>query len=90
METLVREALPEKQKRFLDYLNNSSDQGVTQLLAQIDQEVSNIEDRISDLNVTLAKVDFRTITTCNSNPGVSMTPPFAIWKKPAGIYGPPS
>ena len=29
------------------------------MLAHIDQEVSNIEDRIADLNITLAKVDFR-------------------------------
>ena len=59
LETLIREALPEKRERFLEYLNKSSDQGVTQLLAYIDQEVSNIEDRILDLNHTLAKVDIR-------------------------------
>ena len=59
LEKLVKEALPEKKKQFLEYLNHSSDQGVTQLLAHIDQEVSNIEDRISELNHTLAKVDFR-------------------------------
>ncbi|MEM6915075.1 MAG: ATP-binding protein [Verrucomicrobiota bacterium] len=59
LENLIREALPEKRKRFLEYLNKSSDQGVTQLLAYIDQEVSNIEDRILDLNHTLAKVDIR-------------------------------
>lgn len=59
LETLLKEALPEKQKRFLDYLNLSSDQGVTQLLAHIDQEVTQIEERLFDLNRSLAKVDFR-------------------------------
>lgn len=59
LQKLVKEALPDKQKRFLEYLNRSSDQGVTQLLAHIDQEVDTIERRIEDLNHTLAKVDFR-------------------------------
>ncbi len=59
LQKLVEEALPDKQKRFLEYLNRSSDQGVTQLLAHIDQEVDTIESRIKDLNDTLAKVDFR-------------------------------
>lgn len=59
LETVTKEALPEKQKRFLEYLNKSSDQGVTQLLAHIDQEISKIEDRLQELNHTLAKVDFR-------------------------------
>lgn len=59
LQKLVEEALPDKQKRFLEYLNRSSDQGVTQLLAHIDQEVDTIERRIEDLNHTLAKVDFR-------------------------------
>ncbi|MEO0454709.1 MAG: ATP-binding protein [Verrucomicrobiota bacterium] len=59
LETLVEEALPQKEKRFLEYLNKSSDQGVTQLLAQIDQEVFDIQDRIEELNLTLKKVDFR-------------------------------
>lgn len=59
LETIVKEALPEKQKRFLDYLNLSSDQGVTQLLAHIEQEVTQIEERLFDLNRTLAKVEFR-------------------------------
>ncbi|MCA9450382.1 MAG: hypothetical protein KC931_24885, partial [Candidatus Omnitrophica bacterium] len=59
LKILVEESLPEKEKRFLEYLNRSSDQGVTQLLAHIDQEVSEIEERITDLNHTLAKVDFR-------------------------------
>src|SRR6185295_10724667 len=52
-------ALPEKLHRFLDYLNRSSDQGVTQLLAGITEEVDAIEQRISELNKTLLKVDFR-------------------------------
>jgi uncharacterized protein YPO0396 len=59
LRVLTHEALPEKRGRFLDYLNRSSDQGVTQLLAGIAEEVGGIEQRIADLNVTLAKVDFR-------------------------------
>ena len=59
LAVLQKESLPEKQKRFLEYLNRSSDQGVTQLLAGIDQQVDAIEHRIASLNRTLLKVDFR-------------------------------
>jgi uncharacterized protein YPO0396 len=59
LKVLTEEALPEKQKRFLEYLNRSSDQGVTQLLSHIDNEVSMIEERIEDLNHTLRRVDFQ-------------------------------
>jgi uncharacterized protein YPO0396 len=59
LRVLKEEALPEKRKRFLEYLNRSSDQGVTQLLAGIKEEVDAIEQRLEDLNKTLAKVDFR-------------------------------
>jgi uncharacterized protein YPO0396 len=59
LRVLNEEALPEKRSRFLDYLNRSSDQGVTQLLAGIDEEVDAIEQRIKELNQTLVKVDFR-------------------------------
>ncbi|MCB1098867.1 MAG: hypothetical protein KDN22_25060 [Verrucomicrobiae bacterium] len=59
LRVLNEEALPEKLHRFLEYLNRSSDQGVTQLLAGIAEEVDGIEHRIADLNHTLAKVDFR-------------------------------
>jgi len=38
LNTLNEEALPEKQNRFLAYLNQSSDQGVTQLLSNIENE----------------------------------------------------
>ncbi len=58
LEVLTKEALPEKLNRFLDYLNKSSDEGVTQLLTLIDNEVSVIEERIGDLNNTLVEVDF--------------------------------
>lgn len=57
---LNEEALPEKLQRFLNYLNKSSDQGVTQLLQGIDNEVAMIEERIADLNNTLRRVDFQT------------------------------
>jgi uncharacterized protein YPO0396 len=59
LSVLQNEALPQKLKRFLEYLNRSSDQGVTQLLAGIQEEVDAIENRIADLNRTLLKVNFR-------------------------------
>lgn len=59
LRILEEEALPEKQQRFLAYLNQSSDQGVTQLLGQIDNEVSVIEERIAELNATLERVNFQ-------------------------------
>ncbi|AMN48077.1 ATP synthase [Steroidobacter denitrificans] len=59
LRVLDEEALPEKLGRFLTYLNQSSDQGVTQLLSEIDSEVSVIEERIADLNATLERVDFQ-------------------------------
>ena len=59
LRQLTQEALPEKLQRFLDYLNQSSDQGVTQLLSEIENQVSMIEERIEDLNATLRRVDFQ-------------------------------
>jgi uncharacterized protein YPO0396 len=59
LRLLTEEALPQKLKRFLDYLNTSSDQGVSQLLQGIDHEVARIEERIIDLNNTLRRVDFQ-------------------------------
>lgn len=59
LKVLTEEALPEKLNRFRDYLNQSSDQGVTQLLSEIENEVSLIEERISDLNSTLCRVDYQ-------------------------------
>lgn len=59
LRVLEEEALPEKLGRFIAYLNQSSDQGVTQLLSEIDSEVSVIEERIADLNATLERVDFQ-------------------------------
>ena len=59
LRVLKSEALPKKLKRFLQYLNESSDQGVTQLLAGVREEVDLIEHRIDELNQTLLKVDFR-------------------------------
>jgi uncharacterized protein YPO0396 len=59
LRVLNEEALPEKLSRFLDYLNRSSDQGVTQLLSGINEEVDAIEQRITELNQTLVKVDFK-------------------------------
>ncbi len=58
LRILNEEALPDKRKRFLDYLNQSSDQGTTQLLTGIENEVAIIEERIADLNNTLKRVDF--------------------------------
>ncbi len=59
LELLTKEALPEKVERFLEYLNKSSDEGVTQLLAYIDNEAAIIEERIEELNQTMVKVDFQ-------------------------------
>ncbi|TWU64544.1 ATP-binding protein [Crateriforma conspicua] len=59
LRVLTEEALPEKQRRFREYLTQSSDQGVTQMLAGIEEEVDAIEQRIAELNHTLAEVDFR-------------------------------
>lgn len=56
---LENESLPEKRARFLDYLNQSSGQGVTQLLTHIGNEVTLIQERVADLNATLSRVDFR-------------------------------
>ncbi len=59
LKVLTNEALPEKRKRFQAYLTDSSDQGVSQLLATIDGEVERIEERLEDLNNTLRRVDFQ-------------------------------
>lgn len=59
LRVLEEEALPQKLERFLSYLNQSSDQGVTQLLAHIQNQVTIIEERIADLNATLYRVDFQ-------------------------------
>lgn len=59
LRVLQQEALPEKLRRFLDYLNTSSGQGVTQLLTNVEHEVATIEERVGALNATLSRVDFR-------------------------------
>lgn len=56
---LVEEDLPAKQGRFLDYLNQSSDHGVTQLLQSISGAVDRIRQRIEELNRSLESVDFK-------------------------------
>ncbi|MFJ4397320.1 ATP-binding protein [Pseudomonas sp. NPDC089396] len=58
LRILTTEALPEKVERFLHYLNRSSDDGVTQLLSYVEQEVVLIEERIQELNNTLRRVEF--------------------------------
>ncbi|MHA7845434.1 SbcC/MukB-like Walker B domain-containing protein [Serratia sp. D1N4] len=59
LQELTEEALPEKLNRFIEYLNRSSDEGVTQLLSHIEHEVLMIEDRLNDLNNTMVRVDFQ-------------------------------
>lgn len=59
LRTLIEEALPEKRKRFKEYLNRSSDDGVTQLLMTIDSEVERIEEKLDEVNDTLRRVDFQ-------------------------------
>ena len=59
LRVLEEEALPEKRQRFQDYLNSASDQGVSTLLSGIEAQVTEITERIADLNETLARVDFQ-------------------------------
>ncbi len=59
LDTLRREDLPQRKRRFLEYLNESSDQGVSQLLAKIENEVAQIKDRLEQLNATLGKVEYK-------------------------------
>lgn len=59
LRVLTEEALPAKLERFLGYLNKSSDEGVTQLLRLVQEEVTRIEERIADLNRSLESVDFK-------------------------------
>ncbi len=59
LRVLEEEALPAKRDKFLAYLNQSSDQGVNQLLATINNEVGQIRERIDELNQSLRKIDFR-------------------------------
>ncbi|MGQ8881114.1 ATP-binding protein [Delftia sp. NA_296.1] len=56
---LEEEALPEKRQRFQDYLNTTSEQGVNALLSNIETQVTEITERIGELNRTLARVDFQ-------------------------------
>lgn len=59
LKILTEEALPEKRQRFKEYLNRSSDEGVTQLLITIESEVERIEEKLEDVNNTLRRVDFQ-------------------------------
>ncbi|MAC46206.1 MAG: hypothetical protein CMI12_05040 [Oceanospirillum sp.] len=59
LKILNDEALPAKQARFIDYLNQSSDQGVNQLLMSIENEVEKIKYRIEELNDTMRRVDYQ-------------------------------
>jgi len=58
LRALEEEALPEKRERFQEYLNNASDQGVSTLLNGIEAQVSDITERMAELNRTLERVDF--------------------------------
>ena len=58
LQQLEEEALPEKRQRFQEYLNQASDQGVSTLLRGIEAQVAEITERITQLNQTLARVDF--------------------------------
>lgn len=60
LRVLEEEGLPARRERFLTYLNQSSDEGVSALLAGIDADVDEIETRIGELNRTLGRVDFET------------------------------
>lgn len=68
LNRLNEEDLPNKQQRFMDYLNTSSDQGVTQLLTDIDNHVEVIKTRVGELNETLKRVDFQPNRYLQLNP----------------------
>jgi uncharacterized protein YPO0396 len=68
LRVLEEEALPDKRKRFQDYLNNASDQGVSTLLNGIRTEVGHITERIAQLNHTLQRVDFQPGTCLQLEP----------------------
>lgn len=55
---LKHEDLPSKQKRFMDYLNTSSTESVSQLFVDIRDQIQQIKDRIEGLNLVLKEVDF--------------------------------
>lgn len=59
LRVLEEEALPEKRQRFQDYLNTASEQGVSTLLSGISAQVTDITERIDELNRTLQRVDFQ-------------------------------
>jgi len=59
LRVLEEEALPQKREKFQKYLNQSSDQGVNQLLVTITEEVEQIRERIDELNRSLQKIDFK-------------------------------
>ncbi len=59
LQALEEEALPHKRQRFQEYLNNTSQQGVDTLLNGIAAQVTDIEERIAQLNETLQRVDFQ-------------------------------
>ena len=59
LRVLEEEALPEKRQRFQDYLNTASGQGVNTLLNGIEGQVTEITERIDQLNQTLQRVDFQ-------------------------------
>src|SRR5699024_6577388 len=59
LQQLTEEDLPAKQQRFKAYLKRSSEDGVRQLISEIDDEVLRIEDRLEDVNSTLQRVDFQ-------------------------------
>lgn len=59
LRVLEEEDLPAKRQSFQEYLNTASDQGVSTLLRGIEAQVTEITDRIAELNQTLARVDFQ-------------------------------
>ena len=59
LETLEQKDLPGKEREFLDYLRQSSDQSVSQLIHAVENEVASIKERIDELNTTMDKVDFQ-------------------------------
>ena len=64
LQELVEEDLPARQKRFREYLNRSSEDGVVQLLSEINDEVERIRDRLEDVNATLRRSTSSRVVIC--------------------------
>lgn len=76
LQYLTEEDLPGKEKRFADYLTQSSTESVSQLMSHIKSRIDHIKERIAGLNRILHSVDFdkdkylQLNTTAVAHPGI--------------------